>query len=298
VKKIIEIGKRLLQQVEKKHLPLVAAGLAYYFLMSLFPALILLTAIVASLPLQERAHDITLFLAHVIPPQGISVMQDLLTIVAPHRYGMVSFGLISMLWLASKGAKGVISGVDIMYEVQVPRSLWVNRILAVVITFVVGILLVLAILMILWGPKLQTLLATVVPAQSGWLKAEPYLQWCLAALFTFSGIEFIYLLGPNLPAAQRLTVPGALLAAAMWMALSWGLGFYFRYFGEWKLELFYGVLATPIAFMVWLYWSAAAILIGAQVNLSLMKYKMSRSTIAPSATVEQLRQEQSPRKAN
>lgn len=178
-----------------------------------------------------------------------------------------------------------------MYEVQVPRSLWINRILAVVITFVVGILLVLAILMILLGPTLETLLANVLPVQSNWLKAGPYLQWCLGALFTFGGIEFIYLLGPNLPAAQRLTVPGALVAAGMWMALSWGLGFYFHHFGLWKLELFYGVLATPIAFMVWLYWSAAAILIGAQVNLSLMKYKMTRRVISPSTGVEQVRQE-------
>jgi len=61
------------------------------------------------------------------------------------------------------------------------------------------------------------------------------------------------------------------------MVLSWGLGFYFYHFGELKLERLHGVLATPIAFMTWLYWSAAAIPVGAEVNSSLMKIKMSDS---------------------
>ena len=288
LREIIEVCKRILRQVERKHLPLVAAGLAYYFLMSLFPALILLVAVAAYLPLKEGMNDVELFLAHVIPQQGIALMQKLLTTIAPHRSGILSLGVITTLWLASKGAKGVISGVDIMYEVQVPRPIWINRILAVGLTFAVGILLLLAILLILLGPTLEALLASALPAQSGWLRAGPYLQWCLAALFTFGGIEFIYLLAPNLPAKQRSTVPGALAAAGMWMALSWGLGFYFHYFGMWKLEQFYGVLATPIAFMVWLYWSAAAILIGAQINLSFMKHKMSRGEMSPGTTAEEV----------
>jgi len=288
LKEIIEITKRILRQVERKHLPLVAAGLAYYFLMSLFPALILLVAVAAYLPLQDATHDVTLFLGHVIPQQGISLMQNLLPTIAPHRYGILSFGLVTTLWLASKGAKGVISGVDIMYEVQVPRPIWINRILAVGLTFAVGVLLLVAVFLMLLGPTLEELLAAALPAQSVWLKAGPYLQWCLAALFTFGGIEFIYILAPNLPVAQRSTVPGALAATGMWMALSWGLGFYFHYFGMWKLEQFYGVLATPVAFMVWLYWSAASILIGAQINLSIMKHKMSPETPSPATTAEEL----------
>jgi membrane protein len=292
LKEIIEVCKRILRQVERKHLPVVAAGLAYYFLMSLFPALILLVAVAAYLPLKKGMNDVTLLLAHVIPQQGISLMQNLLTTIAPHRYGMLSFGLITTLWLASKGAKGVISGVDIMYEVQVPRPIWINRILALGITCAVGILFVVAILLMLLGPTLGTLLSTVLPAQSVWLTVAPYLQWCLAALFMFGGIEFIYILAPNLPVAQRSTVPGALAAAGMWMVLSWGLGFYFHYFGMWKLEQFYGVLATPVAFMVWLYWSAAAILIGAQINLSLMKHRMSQGNFSHGTTAEKARQNQ------
>lgn len=273
----IALIKRILRHVERKHLPLVAAGLAYYFLMSLFPALILLTAIAAYLPVQNGMQGAVSFLAYLIPRQGISLIQDLLTTITPHRTGLLSFGLITTLWLASIGAKGIISGVDIVYEIHAPRPLWINRILAVGLTFAVGALLVLGFALMLLGPALLALLSTAVPVESLWLKIGPYVQWFLAALFTFGGIEVIYLLAPNVPAACRSTIPGALVATLMWMALSWGLGFYFHYFGQWKLEKFYGVLATPMAFMVWLYWGAAAILIGAEINSSLLKLKMSDS---------------------
>ena len=79
---------------------------------------------------------------------------------------------------------------------------------------------------------------------------------------------------------RRLTVPGALVAAVIWMALSQGLGFFFHHFGTRKLDMFYGIPTTLIALVVWLYWSANAILIGAQINVSLQHYKRPVSSDA------------------
>ena len=59
------------------------------------------------------------------------------------------------------------------------------------------------------------------------------------------------------------------------MALAWGLGLYLHYFGEWKLYTFYGILASPVAFMIWLYSGAGAFLLGAQVNASLRELRKS-----------------------
>jgi len=59
------------------------------------------------------------------------------------------------------------------------------------------------------------------------------------------------------------------------MALAWGLGFYFHYVGELKFYRFYGILASPVAFMIWLYSGAAAFILGAQVNASLREQSQS-----------------------
>jgi membrane protein len=276
LKEAISFIKLVFKGFERKHLSVVAAGLAYYFLMSLSPGLLLVVAVVAYLPLGNSIETATSFMAHVIPPQGLALIEPALTSINTHRTGLLSLGIITSLWLTSIGVKGIIAGLDIVYEVRTPRPLWINRILAFGLTIAVGILLLLAFVLALAGPALESLFSRVVPVQSLWIEIWPYLQWLLAATFTFAAIELAYLLAPNVPMAQRLTIPGAVVAASTWLALSWGLGFYFQHFGEWKLKSLYGILATPIAVVVWLYWSASAILIGAEINVNLQLRKSLR----------------------
>jgi membrane protein len=278
LKETISVITLVFKGFERKHLQLLAAGLAYYFLMSLVPALVLLTAVLAYLPLQNGMQGATSFMSHVIPRQGLSMIEPLLATITPHRTGLLSFGIIATLWLASKGFKGIIGGLDIVYEVKTPRPLWINRIFAFGLTFAVGMLMLVAVVLTLAGPVLEAVLSTVVPVQSLWMKVWPYVQWLLAAAFTFAAIELLYLLAPNVPVAKRLTIPGALVAASAWLALSWGLGFYFHHFGELKLNAVYGILATPIALVIWLYWGATAILIGAEINVSLQSHKGLRTS--------------------
>jgi membrane protein len=266
---------RVFKNIERKHVMLLAAGLAFFFIMSLFPAVMLLAAVAAYLPWQGMG-DVNTFLGYVIPPQAASLFAPVLTSIRTHRAGLLSFGLIVLLWLSSKGIKGIIAGLDMVYEVRAPRRLWTNMILAFGLTFGVGLLLLLGVTLMLAGPVLRGLLLRVMPADSALFNAWPYLQWIPAAIFVFAAMELLYLLGPNLPTHERVTVPGALAVAITWLILSWGLGYYFQQFGESKLARFYEVLATPIAVMVWLYWSAFAILVGAEINASLQWYKDSK----------------------
>jgi membrane protein len=276
VKGIISFVTLVFRGFERKHLSLVAAGLAYYFVMSLVPALVLLTAVMAYLPLHNATEGANSFMAHVVPRQGLSLIEPLLATISPHRTGLLSFGIIATLWLTSKAVKGIIAGLDIVYEVSAPRALWINRILAFGLTFAVGVLLLLAVALTLLGPALEALFSAATPVQSLWVRVWPYVQWLLAAFFTFAAIELFYLLAPNVPLAHRLTIPGAVIAASAWLALSAGLGFYFHHFGESKLDAVYGILAAPVALVIWLYWGAAAILIGAEINVNL-QYRKSLS---------------------
>jgi len=91
----------------------------------------------------------------------------------------------------------------------------------------------------------------------------------VSALVLFEAIALLYLLGPSMPVSKRRIMPGAVVATAIWLLLSWGLGFYFYYAGEQKLSRFYGFLAAPVAFMTWLYCNATAVLIGAEINARL-----------------------------
>ncbi len=267
------IIKRTLENLERKHLQLVAAGLAYYFLMSLFPGLLLLTAVLAYLPIENGTQVATSFLSHIIPRHGTSVMEELVASVSSHRGGLLSIGLISTLWLTSVGVKGVIAGLDMVYEVQTPRRVWTNRFLAFGLTFAVGVLLLIGVALTLAGPVLESFLSMAVPVHSLWITMWPYVQWSVAAISTFAAIELLYVLAPNVPAKRRVTIPGALISTSIWMALSWALGFYIHYFGANTLDMFYGAMATPIALAIWLNWGALGLLFGAEINLSIQSLR-------------------------
>lgn len=272
MKHAIALIRQIAADIERKHLMLAAAGLGYYFLMSLVPVLIVLTAVVAYLPLKNGMEGMSALIANVLPRQALPEIEKILRTISPHRSGLLSFGLITAVWLASKAVKGIIMGLDLVYGAKEPRRIWTNRILAFVLTLGVGALLVMGVLLMLVGPFLGTLLSKVAPIESLWPRLWPYLQWLLSGLIIFSSIELMYIFAPNVPVAGRRTVPGALFAAASWILLSWGFGFYLQHYGA-KLDNFYGVVATPIAFMIWMYWSSGAILLGAEINASLDAFR-------------------------
>jgi len=253
---------------ERKHLQLIAAGLAYYFAMALFPALILLTALAAYLPVRNGAEKTTSFVAHVVPSQALALVEPIIASITLHRSGLLWLGILTTLWLTSVGAKAVIQGLDLVYQVERPRSLWMNRFLAFILTIGVGGLLLLAVVLTVTGPIVETLLEHSASVRNLWIQLWPYMQWLLASTFTFAAIEMLYLLAPNVPARSRTTIPGAIIAAIGWLILAWGLGYFFHETTS-RLNAMYGVFAIPIALLIWLNWGAIVILMGAEINVNL-----------------------------
>jgi membrane protein len=274
----ISVITGILRDFERKHLTLIAAGLAFNFFITLLPALLLLTSLAAYLPLQDGVYGLIAFLSPVVPQQSRALIVQLLNQIGSHRAELLSIAAVVTVWLTSVATKSIIAGLDIVYEVRKPRRIWTNRILAVALTLAVGILLVTGVLLTLIGPIVERLLARAAPVQSVWIQFWPFAQWALAALFTFAAIELLYLFAANIPASPRETILGALAATVCLLTLASGLGWYFHRFGEMKMSKPLEALATPIAVAVWLHWSAIVVLAGAEINLNL--FKKSRPAVA------------------
>ncbi len=270
-RRALSIIRDISRDIEKKNLPLATAGITYYLLLSLFPALALLSAVLSYLPVQNGLREATSVLGYVIPPQIMTLIEEQLTRITPHRGALLSFGVVTTLWLASMAFKGLILGLDMVHDSNMQRPLWISRILAVALTIAVGVLLLIGVILTSIGPGLWAHFSRLTPIGSVWL--GPYLKWSVSALVLFTAIQLLYVLGPSLPVSKRLTIPGAAAATVIWLVLAWGLGFYFHHFGELKFARFYGFLAAPVVFMTWLYSSAAAILLGAEINSRLRTAK-------------------------
>ena len=285
MREALAVFRLVATNAERKHLPLAAAGLAYNFLLSFIPVLMVVTAVAAYFPWKHDMQEVNSFLVNVVPRQALPLIDDLLSAISPHRTGLLSFGLITAVWLASKALNGIIMGLDLAYDVHAPRRIWTTRILAFALTLAVGLLLLLGVALTMAGPFLGTLLSRVTPIHSLWLQFWPFIRWSFSVLIVFSAIELLYVFAPNIASTDRLTVPGAVFASAVWIALAWGFGLYLHYSGA-KLDRLYGVLATPIAFLVWLYWSASSLLLGAEINSSLLSYRRGRRFGSPTLSDE------------
>src|SRR5579859_6517860 len=258
------------EAVPQKHTLQMAAALSYYFVISLFPAILLLSAIVAYLPGARPFDQVLSLMSGFVPHDSLELLRKVLaTIVTPNRGTLLSFGILGTLWTASGGFAAAIEALDIAYEVEEERPFWVTRPISVGLTLLVGVLLLIALAVMVVGPQFGTWLAE--RAHLSWLLARswPYIHWTVAILFTVLAVEALYFLAPNVKQRFWATLPGAVLSVGCWIGLSYGLGVYFRSFAHFNKT--YGAMGAVIALMVWLYWTSFFMLVGAELNCQLAK---------------------------
>jgi len=258
------------EAVPQKHTLQMAAALSYYFVISLFPAILLLSAIVAYLPGARPFDQVLSLMSGFVPHDSLELLRKVLaTIVTPNRGTLLSFGILGTLWTASGGFAAAIEALDIAYEVEEERPFWVTRPISVGLTLLVGVLLLIALAVMVVGPQFGTWLAE--RAHLSWLLARswPYIHWTVAILFTVLAVEALYFLAPNVKQRFWATLPGAVLSVGCWIGLSYGLGIYFRSFAHFNKT--YGAMGAVIALMVWLYWTSFFMLVGAELNCELAK---------------------------
>ena len=261
---------RTVDAMPEKHTLQMAAALSYYFVISLFPAFILLSAIVAYMPGAKPFDQVLGLMSGFVPKDSLELLRKVLaTVVTPNRGALLSFGVLGTLWTASGGFAAAIEALDIAYEVDEARPFWVTRPLAVGLTLLVGVLLLIALAVMIVGPQFGEWLAE--RTNLSWLLAAawPYIHWTIAVLFTVLAVEALYFLAPNVKQRFWTTLPGAVLAVGCWIGLSYGLGVYFRSFANFNKT--YGTMGAVIALMVWLYWTSFFMLVGAELNCELAK---------------------------
>jgi membrane protein len=261
---------RTVEAVPAKHTLQMAAALSYYFVISMFPAFLLVSAILAYLPGAKPFEQVLSLMSGFVPQDSIELLRKVLaTVVTPNRSTLLSFGIMGTLWTASGGFAAAIEALDIAYEVEEARPFWVTRPLAVGLTLLVGVLLLVALAVMVVGPQFGTWLA--LRTNLSWLLAQawPYIHWTVAVIFTVLAVEALYFLAPNVRQRFWATLPGAVLAVGCWIGLSYTLGYYFRSFVHFNKT--YGAMGAVIALMVWLYWTSFFMLLGAEMNCQLAK---------------------------
>lgn len=261
---------RTYTDITKNHTLQMAAALSYYFVLSLFPALILLSALVAYLPVPDLFNQALNLMSRFIPGDSMGFVKRVLAdVISPNRGTLLSFGLLGTLWAASGGFAAAMEALNIAYEVEETRPFWKTRPLAVLMTFEIGALLLISLSIMIVGPRFGEWLAAKAHVSTIFAWVWPYIHWTISVGFAVLAVEVLYFSAPNIKQRFLATLPGAILAVGAWIGLSYLLGIYFRNFANFNKT--YGTLGAAIALMVWLYWTGFAMLVGAELNAELAK---------------------------
>ncbi|HEY6972073.1 MAG TPA: YihY/virulence factor BrkB family protein [Candidatus Angelobacter sp.] len=261
---------RTQEDINNKHTLQMAAALSYYFVMSLFPALILLSAILAYFRGPDLLNQAYMLMGGFVPRDTMALVEKVMEgVISPNRGAFLSFGILGTLWAASGGFSATIEALNIAYEVEENRPFWKTRPLAIWLTLIIGLFLLTALGVMIVGPEFGGWLAGRL--HLSWLFAAvwPYVHWVVAVGFTVLSVEMLYFMAPNVKQRFLSTLPGAILSVACWIGLSYALGLYFRSFANFNKT--YGTLGAAVALMVWLYWTGFFMLVGAELNCQLAK---------------------------
>lgn len=284
-----EVTVSVYREIQRTRVFNVAAGLSYYFLLSLFPLLILLSTLLGYLPIPDLFNRVMEFAARFVPQQAMGLIHAILrSVLAPSRGGLLSLGIVGTLWAASGGFSAMIDALDIAYDARSSRPMLKQRLLAVGLTFMTGGLMAIAMLLTLAGDRAGHFLASMFHLSYAFEFGWPYLRWGLIVACIVLSMELLYFLGPNIKQRFKHTLPGAIVGTLLWILVSEAVNIYISHFANYNKT--YGAIGAVIALMFWLYESSIAILVGAELNSELLKVEgkklQGQQRVAPGQVAE------------
>jgi len=244
-----------------------AAELAYFFLFSLFPLLMVLTSLLGTVSAGAEVRGEFLHYLHTaLPPAASRLVETTLTEISTAGDGAkFSIGILGALASAGAGMVAIIEGLNTAYDVREARPWLKRRAVALVLTLALSLFSLAALGIFLYGNQLGGLLARHAGLGDEFKSVWPILEWPLACVFVLAALSLTYRFAPNVRAQQwRWIYPGAVVASILWLAASAGLRLYLRFFDTYTAV--YGSLGAVMILMIWFYLFGVAVLIGGEVN--------------------------------
>ncbi len=263
-----DIVLRVKDEQKKDNLSIVAAGVAFYSLLAIFPALVALVSIYGLVADPADVQRQLEAVGGLLPPEAFGVIEQQLREIVTASGGALGLGVIGgivlALWSAARGMKAMIIALNITYGEEESRGLIRYNAVALLLTFGAIAFFALSVLLIVVVPAL---LATIgfPQALEPWIA---YLRWPLLAALVIVALAVLYRYAPDRDEPRwRWVSWGSVLATALWLGASALFSIYVSRFGNFN-EM-YGSVGAIIILLMWFFLTAYMVLIGAEFNAEL-----------------------------
>ena len=278
-----KFAKEMFYRVMYDEISPPSANLSYYFILSLFPMLIVALALTPYFKIDQQ------FLLERIqsyaPGDLGDYLFDMISEVLNNKNNtIITVGIVFTLWSASSGIYGIIIAFNNAFRVRDGRIWIVTKLISVILTalFLVGMFV--ALVLIVFGKQLTYILFHKFNLDEGYYNLWSVLNSSLPVLFIFLIFVFLYTMGPNLKLKAISIIPGAVFATISWIIVSKLSGHYIDHFSSYIKT--YGTIGAFMAFVLWLYITGYILIIGAEINAIFHNYKVEHRVFEETHTTE------------
>ncbi len=279
----VQIAKRGWAEAKTDNVPLLAAGMAYYAFLAIFPALIAAVLIYALVADPAQIAEQVNNLGSALPAEIRQTITDQITLAEGRGAGWGAvIAILLALFSASGGVGNMMTAINTAYDEEETRGFLKKRAIALALTagaivfllVVVGLVAVLpGVLQVLGTSILVTILIQVV-------------RWVLIVAVISAALAILYRVAPDRDAPKvRWTSVGAAIATVLWILASVGLSLYVSNFGSYAKT--YGALAGIVILLLWLFITSYAILLGAEINAESEQQTAADTTKGPAQPMGQ-----------
>ncbi len=275
-----DILLRTYQGILDDRLLALAAGVAFYSLVALFPAI---AAGVSSYALFSDAGTIAMHLSlvsDIMPASVLDILRDEITRIAGKSDGKLTFGFVVglgiALWSANAGMKAVFDALNIIYDEEEKRSLLRLNAVSLLFTFcaIGGALLAVGAVVVF------PLVVAALGLRSFDAPVIAYLRWPAMFVLIILGLAVLYRYGPSRRLAKwRWISVGSVFAALAWLAVSSLFSWYLGNFANYNAT--YGALGAVVGLMMWMWLSIIVVLVGAELNSEVEHQTARDTTVGP-----------------
>lgn len=244
----------------------MAAQIAYYMLLSTFPFLIFILALLSALPVGRSLEPLILnALSDQMPLEAANFVVDAVLHILPKQSGgLTAMGALVALWSGSMAIGAMITTINRAYNLRPRRNLLHQKLLAIGLTLSLSAILLVSAGIVLVGPRVTQALFQSLQISSPGNSLWTDLRLVIAGVLAFAAVGLLYYYAPE--AHQKLwhTVPGTLTATLLWLLANSGFRLFVRNFGNYNAT--YGSLAALVILMLWYWLTGFIFLLGAEIN--------------------------------
>jgi membrane protein len=268
--------KRTVNEIRNDRVSLIAAAMAYYSFIAIFPALIAAVGVVSLLQISPAVlEDLAGGIRQFLPGDAGTILADAIRNAQGQQRGAsVAAALIGLgiaLWGASAAMVALQRGLDIAYDIPAERArkFLKLRLVALALLAVTAVLGGIASALIVFGQPLSETFREALPFGAMFVVLWNAIRWVGAIFALVVLFALFYYLAPNRESPRWSWIsPGGVVAAIIWILASLGFSFYVSNFGKGYGET-YGSLAGVVLLVLWLYFSSLSVLVGGELNAEL-----------------------------